>query len=127
MNEVSPTLCRTPDPSSRALFLLIAIAESWTSEILFDWPRPPEELWNAPTWLLEDTDPEGVLLDELKWPFCWLVQLPDITRAAMTDSCWVELMFVKVQDDEEGITRERRRCKDRVGARKLQWGETIVC
>jgi len=89
MNEVSPTLCRTPEPSSRALFLLIAIAESWTSEILFDWPRPPEELWNPPTWLLEDTDPEGVLLDELKWPFCWLAQLPDITLAAMAVVCWV--------------------------------------
>jgi hypothetical protein len=87
MKEVSPTLWRTPEPSSSALFLLIAIAESWTSEILFDCPRPPElafeELWNAPAWLQEDTEPDGVLLDELNWPFCWLAQLPDIILFAI--------------------------------------------
>jgi hypothetical protein len=87
MKEVSPTLCKTPEPSSRALFLLIAIAESWTTEILFDWPRPPEptfeELENAPAWLLDETEPEGVLLDEFRWPFCWLAQLPDIILVAI--------------------------------------------
>jgi len=63
-----------------------------------------EELWNAPAWLQEDTEPDGVLLDELNWPFCWLTQLPDIILVAMAVVRWGKGYLCNVQNNMEIVT-----------------------
>jgi hypothetical protein len=77
----------TPEPSSRALFLLIAAAVSWTREDLFDCPRPLEVIFellgNAPAWLQPETDPEGVRSLGLNVPLCWVLQLAELILIVM--------------------------------------------